>query len=475
MWAKATSLRSKAEAQALAGAPRAEAGEPESLADTITDRELAEARQLLPLPELRPGPGKKSFDLQAEIPSIFEQVARAYSLEAVVDQEYPKGQPYRFRIGEASFAEAVYALETATGSFITPLGERRFLVAKDTGQKRQEFERTIAVTIPLPEPVSAQEIQEVARTVQQVMEIQRFAIDGTRRLALMRGPLSKVRPAQALFTQLLHHRPEVSIEVELLTVRKNYLRTIGLRLPSSFPLVWLSELLGPTPKTLPPNFHFFAFGGGLTYFGIGLSSAEAVATMEKSEGRNLARAEMRSVDGQPASMHIGDRYPVVTSGFLGTPPKTSGGDVYIPPPAFTFEDLGLILKVTPRTHGKDEVTLEVEAEFKLLTGAAVNSIPVIATRKFNSRVRVPFGDAAILGGLMAGADAKSLSGIAGLARIPGLGPLFRTETKSADDSETLLVLKPRLLSLPPTETVPRAVWTGTDTRGATLAAGILQN
>ena len=76
-----------------------------------------------------------------------------------------------------------------------------------------------------------------------------------------------------------------------------------------------------------------------------------------------------------------------------------------------FEDLGLVLKVTPHIHGTDEVTLDVNAEFKLLGAASVDGIPVISSRKYESKTRVMTGEWAVLAGLMTSSEARTITGI----------------------------------------------------------------
>ena len=169
------------------------------------------------------------------------------------------------------------------------------------------------------------------------------------------------------------------------------------------------------------------------------------------------------MDGLPATFHVGNRYPILTSGYFG-PSSFSGAGAYRPPPSFNFEDLGLILKMTPRIHGTDETSLEVEAEFKVLAGEALNGIPVISSRKLTSKVRLKNNEWATVAGLMTANEARSISGLAGLSQIPGFGALVRQNNKSRDGEEIVILLRPRLLSLPPDESATRSVWVGTETR-----------
>jgi general secretion pathway protein D len=196
--------------------------------------------------------------------------------------------------------------------------------------------------------------------------------------------------------------------------------------------------------------------------GIGIANAELFASMSRSSSRSLMRSTLRSVDGQTATLHVGERFPVITSGYYGDVP--SGEDVYRPPPTVSFEDLGVVLNVTPHVHGTEEITLDVEAEYQVLAGESVNGIPVIANRTFQGTVRLANGEWAIMSGLVRESEMESIAGIAGLSQLPVLGPLFRRNTTEESSRQALLVLRPRLVYAPPAEFSTPEIWTGTETR-----------
>ena len=165
-----------------------------------------------------------------------------------------------------------------------------------------------------------------------------------------------------------------------------------------------------------------------------------------------------STDGQQAQLHIGDRYPVITglSGF-------GNGSV----PTTQFQDLGLKLQVTPVVHGSQELTLTIDADYNVLTGGTNNGIPIISGRKLQATTRVKFGEWAVIAGLAKVSSGTTTTGIAGLSQIPTLGHLFRKDSVDNDESQVLIVLKPRLLIAPASERPAPRFWMGTETKPPT--------
>lgn len=172
-------------------------------------------------------------------------------------------------------------------------------------------------------------------------------------------------------------------------------------------------------------------------------------------------AELRSVDGQPASIHVGDRYPILTGGYLAS---TTGSNTYTPPPSFTYQDLGLTLKVTPTVSGMEDVMLDVEAQFQVLSGESINGIPVVSNRSLKSVTRLKFGEWAALGGLLNLQEARTIAGLAGLARVPALSFLTNQRTRSTSTDQVLILLRPMLVTAPRDQQFSSPIDVGTDAR-----------
>jgi general secretion pathway protein D len=455
----------KEKADAIRKEPKPDAGPDGGLFGELTAADAADARKPLPPVELKAAPGLQDFDIRGDGKSLFEQVAKAFGLLVVFDSEYSPSPATRFQMERVDYRTTLRALEAATGTFIIPVADRLLFVVADTPAKRQQFERTVALTVPIPETESTQELQDVVNAVRSTMDIQRVVVDTANRIVLMRDRISKVRPAQALLESLMRPHPQVDFDVELLSMDGSTSLQWGLPLPNSFPLIDFGKIAGYIGASAIPSgaSSFLTFGGGATFIGMGIADANLFANATKSLTTTEFHAHLVASEGQPATLHVGSKYPLITSTFIATVAGST-----LPPPTIQFEDLGFELKITPYVHGRDEVTLVVEAAYTLLGQVNSNGVPAINNRKFESTVRLREGEWAVVTGLMSRTDAASLGGIAGLAGIPGLGRLLSNNTHDTDRTETMLVIKPRLLNLPPSEFHTPAVLTGTETKPISL-------
>lgn len=441
---------------------------PQDVFDSMTEREMSLARELKSIPSLgtiAAKAGKQNFDLNEDARELFDKVATRFGLQTVFDGDYPTaGAKIGFRVEAADYREALNELEAATSSFVIPISSRVFMVAKDSQQKRNELEQTMAVAVPVPQAVTAQELTELAQVVRQTANVEKIAWDTSQARIIMRDRVSRVLPAVALLQQLLSYRAEVMIELEFIQVGSSDLKNYGFNVTNSLSAVYLGNVLHSVASPAGVA-NLLALGGGKTLIGIGVAQAQAMFNETYTSTKSLYRAQIRSVVGQPATLHVGEKFPVITGGYFGAVPAGQAGqNRYAPPPQFTFEDLGLTLKVTPFVHGSGEVTLQMETGFEVLTGQAINNIPVIGRRNLVSQVRLRSEEWAVIGGIMNATDSKAVSGFLGLASIPVLGYLFRQNSTDKEENNVLIGVRPHLMSLPPDQIVTKRLRVGSEMR-----------
>lgn len=424
----------------------------------ITDSDIQAARELLPPPRLAVEAGPRDYDFRGDSRKLWEDVAAALHLRVLFDTAYQPTRAFHFELTGAGYRDALRALQDATSSFLVPISSGLIFVANDTQAKRIEFEPTAAVVVPFPETIDNRELQEVATAVRGALDSRQVTVDPTRHMILIRDRVTKVRLAQKLLYDLLRPRAQVSIEVDVLTTDVSSTLNYGLSLQTSF---GIASFLNRTNFTsyIPSGFtNFLAFGGGASLLGIGITNAAAFANVSKSNAESVYRGQLVAMDGQASSLHIGEKYPIMTSGYFGN--TSSSGQVYTPPPTINFEDLGLLIKVTPHVSGADRVSLDLDAEFKLLGATSLDGIPVVANTQYQSKVNVKSGEWAVLAGLMSSQEATTLTGLPILSYIP----LLRNNTITKDQRQTLIVLKPRVTIPPASDTPALQAWIGTETR-----------
>ena len=307
-------LRGEA-ASNLATPPKAASPHPVPGVVKLDSRLFAEERSLRPPPELQPKSSTATFDIRGDARALFENVAHAYGLDCVFDGEYDVKSNLRFRMQSADYRQALDALDAATGSFIVPITSKLFMVARDTPPNRSRLEPFISVTVHIPQATSTQELTEIAHAVQQTMALEKVGLDTQQGVFVIRGPVSKVMPARKLFEELLHYHSEVSVSMDVLEVDRQTMLSYGLTLPVNFSVVSADTVTKAAIKLAD----LARLGLNGWVFGLGVAQAQLIAQMSESSGRSLMHLDIRSEDGKPATFHVGERYPVLTTGYFAVP------------------------------------------------------------------------------------------------------------------------------------------------------------
>jgi len=129
-----------------------------------------------------------------------------------------------------------------------------------------------------------------------------------------------------------------------------------------------------------------------------------------------------------------------------------------PYPGSEYEDIGLKIKATPTLHANGEVTLQLDFDIKSLAGTSLNGIPVLNNRSLTQTVRLKEDETSLLTGLLGDQTSKTITGIPGLAPLPGIGYAFGVRTNNVQDTELLFLITPRRVRSPVHES--RSIYAG---------------
>ena len=339
-----------------------------SMKESLTGERLPETAE--GLPKLAPGKANKSFNLQTDVRSAYEQVAQAFGLKASFDPDL-QARNTRLRLQDVDFYTAMKVLGMATGTFWSAVDSRQFLVAADTAEKRRLFDAEIEESIPLPSSVTPTEVSEVVRAIRELTGIARVSQSNSAHAITVRGTEQRVHLANEIVRNLEHGPGEVLLEIDLLEVDRTNATNLGITWPASQRLVPVPANLANSLRTAPDLTALLTllaqvFGGpagALASGGISslASSIPAVAAIgggkstfllvlptlsaQFSEGLSLVHSGrqilLRAQDGKPATFFVGDRVPITLSllsgslGSAGFTPNPGGTGITIPTQQFT--------------------------------------------------------------------------------------------------------------------------------------------
>ncbi len=412
-----------------------------------------EPRQLRAPPTLEYRRHQSAFRLRGTIREAYEAVAAEFGVVVHFDESVGEDDEIRADLTECDFACALRALGAVGGTFVVPLEGNRMLVAEDSAAKRTDLETVAFATVPLDAAMAPAAVTEVGQAVQQALDIQRFQTLPNAGAMLLRAPTSKVRMAQALADGLRFPRAEVMITVRLIAVSAGSVTAAGISVPTAYPVRGTGSLFGVSgdSNTAEP---LIGIGAGAASLGVSIGDAAALASLNASRAQSVQDMQVRATHGVAAQAKIGERYPIITAQFSGDSRIQSGSGYFQPPPTITTEDLGLNLNVTPWVHGGTAMTLDLELNFRLLAGGAVNGVPIISNREVTTQVRLRSGQFAIVTGMATYDRSRTFTAPAWAAPVPVLGSLLRRSEWRWNRRELLIVVEPRIVRLPPGELSP---------------------
>uniref|UniRef100_UPI00406C4D3B type II secretion system secretin GspD n=1 Tax=Rhodoferax sp. GW822-FHT02A01 TaxID=3141537 RepID=UPI00406C4D3B len=163
---------------------------------------------------------------------------------------------------------------------------------------------------------------------------------------------------------------------------------------------------------------------------------------QNGDGNVLSTPNLLTLDNEEAKIVIGQNVPFVTGQYTNSS-TTSSGTVN---PFQTIErkDVGLTLKVKPQISENGTVKLTIFQEVSTVQASSVNSATGLITNKrsIESNVLVDDGSIVVLGGLLQDTYAGNNDRVPGLADIPILGALFRSESRSRSKTNLMVFLRP---------------------------------
>lgn len=166
--------------------------------------------------------------------------------------------------------------------------------------------------------------------------------------------------------------------------------------------------------------------------------ARLSAAVSDGYGKIISAPRVTALDNEQADVIQGARIPYKSISQAGTQVQ--------------FVNAALELHVTPHITSDDTIFLDIEMKNDRPDyGTQVDGQPAISTKEINTRVLVPDGDTAVLGGVYSTSESYTEARVPGLGSIPILGWLFKKTDKSRQQNEMLVFITPHIIPLDQSE------------------------
>jgi len=408
---------------------------------------------------------------------IYETVGKLAGINVLFDPDYTSRR-VKIELNGVTLQEALEIIALESKTFWRPVTPNTIFVASDNPAKRKEVEQSVIKTFYLANLSQPTELQDVVNALRQILEISRIQPLPSQGALVVRGTPDQIALAQKLVGDLDKARPEVIVEVAVMQVSRDKTRNLGISPPTSA-TVALQNNVNTTTSTgtststtgtststsgTANQVNLNRLGNlNATDFTVTIPAATATALFGDSNTKIIQNPQIRAVDGQKASLKIGDRIPIATGSF-----QPGIGGVGINPlvnTQFQYTDVGVNIDITPKVHAGREVTLKIVMDISSVTSQSnIGGIsqPIIGQRKIEHEIRLKEGEVNILGGMLEDRDIRSLNGIPGLSSIPILKYLFsQTNTEHATNEIVFAMIPHIVRSRDVTDLNERALEVGT--------------
>ena len=177
----------------------------------------------------------------------------------------------------------------------------------------------------------------------------------------------------------------------------------------------------------PANFAISLFNSAMTKFvNLEISALEA-----DGKGKIVSSPRVVTADQVKALIEQGTEIPYQTA--------TSSGAT-----AIQFRKATLKLEVTPQITPEGNIILDVDVNKDSL-GATTASGILINTKHVKTQVLVENGGTVVIGGIFEQTEQEDVTKVPLLGDVPFVGALFRTKTRTANKTELLVFLTPKVV------------------------------
>ena len=369
----------------------------------------------------------------APLRTVLELISRQTGLNFVFDKEVQPDTRTTVFVRDTPIEEVIRYVLVTNQLDKKILNENTILIYPNTPAKTRDYKDLVVRSFYLANA----DAKQTAQMVRQLVKTRDLFVDEKLNLLVIRDTPEAVRIVEKLIATQDLAEPEVMLEVEVLEIGQTQLRDLGIEWPSQVAagLVGAAGVAGQLTGT-----EFRHLNGGLVR--VTVPDPFVVLQLHEVAGRTnlLANPRIRVKNKEKARIHIGDKVPVITT--------TAGATGFVAE-SVNYLDVGLKLEVEPQVFLDDDVGIRIGLEVSSISNQVTTSSGTVAyqvgTRNTGTVLRLRDGETQVLAGLINDEDRRQATQVPGLSRLPVIGRLFGTHNDTANKTEIVLLITPRVL------------------------------
>lgn len=265
----------------------------------------------------------------------------------------------------------------------------------------------------------------------------KVTVDTTNNMIVMSDVARAIKRARQIAQKLDRVTPQVLIEARIVEASSSFSRDLGVSLSGSVgPFgdgrttqdFTFAATNPPTSSLGSLGFNFSKLTGTPMVLNATIAAAES-----KGQVKIISTPKILTLDNKTAMIKQGLAYPYNKL-------DADGNTIT------AFQDIALELNVTPHVTPDNRISMNITVKNNEI-GAIINNQVSFTTKEAHTELLVNDGDTVIIGGIRKIRKDTGESGIPGLMKIPVLGWLFKSKSKSDDMEELLIFITPRIVQL----------------------------
>jgi type IV pilus assembly protein PilQ len=311
--------------------------------------------------------------------------------------------------------------------------EEAALKSKLKAKQESELQEDL-VTVFLP--VNYADAGEIAKLIQ-IEGRGSISVDERNNTIVITAAPIAIKRAKEIVQKVDQVTPQVIIEARVVEVTESFSRAIGVN--------WSADgeaNLARASDSLDYSLAFDHAVAGTSSIGAVfervagsemLLNAQLTAAQSEGNAKIISSPKVITLDNETATIKQGEEFPYLER-------DDSGGS------SVKYKNIDLLLEVTPHITPDGRISMELKITKNDLADM-LDGVPRVTTKEINTCLLVEDGDTIVIGGVMQSAVRSGEAGTPWLSKIPVLGWLFKSKTKSNNKSELLIFITPNVVQI----------------------------